>query len=209
MILDEQGKPGPLRRMSMVQWDMYTGSGSYKEIFMHTLHPSFLLRLGWDILASLVSKKPFSKKPAPELAPRAGEPAAPAGGSAPAKLGKRYQPGEVLIQQGELGDSMFVIQEGQVAIMQEREGEEVFVGVRSTGEILGEMAIFDKEVHNATVRALSEVVAITVDKDNFNRRIHEDPSMAYRLFQLMSRRTRELSQQVTMLNQEIDRLTER
>jgi hypothetical protein len=27
-ILDEQGQPGPLRPMSAVQWDMYTGSGS-------------------------------------------------------------------------------------------------------------------------------------------------------------------------------------
>lgn len=200
MILSEQGKPGKLRRMSTVQWDMYTGSGSYKEILMRTLHPSFLLRLGWDILASL-----FSKKPAPELAPaRAASPTP----EATSKLGKRYQPGEVLIRQGELGEQMFVIQSGQVAIMQVREGEEVFVGVRSAGEILGEMALFDQQEHNATVKALSEVVAITLDKQNFNKRIHEDPSMAFHLFQLMTRRTRELSQQVTMLNQEIDRLTE-
>jgi uncharacterized small protein (DUF1192 family) len=47
-----------------------------------------------------------------------------------------------------------------------------------------------------------------VDKENFNQRIHEDPSLGYRLFNLSSRRIRELSQQVTILNQEIDRLTE-
>jgi CRP-like cAMP-binding protein len=58
------------------------------------------------------------------------------------------------------------------------------------------------------VRALSEVRVVTIDKDNFNLRIHEDPSLGYRLFNLSSRRIRELSQQVTMLNQEIDRLTQ-
>jgi CRP-like cAMP-binding protein len=58
------------------------------------------------------------------------------------------------------------------------------------------------------VRALSEVRVVTVDEENFNHRIHEDPSLGYRLFNLSSRRIRELSQQVTLLNQEIDRLTE-
>jgi uncharacterized small protein (DUF1192 family) len=47
-----------------------------------------------------------------------------------------------------------------------------------------------------------------VDKNNFNNRIHQDPSLGYRLFNLSSRRIRELSQQVTLLNQEITRLTE-
>ena len=124
------------------------------------------------------------------------------------KLGKLYLPGEILFRQGEIGNCMFVIQDGQVALMREEDGEAVFLGVRSSGEVLGENAIFEKEVHSATVRALSEVRVLTVDKDNFNKRIHEDPSLGYRLFNLSSRRIRELSEQVTLLNQEIDRLTE-
>jgi CRP-like cAMP-binding protein len=120
-------------------------------------------------------------------------------------LGRTYEPGEIIIKQGDVGECMLVIQEGQVALVREQSGEEVFLGVRSAGEFLGEMAIFEKEVQMATVRALSQVRVLTVDKKNFLRRIHEDPSLAYRLFQLMSRRIRELSQQVTMLNQELDR----
>ncbi len=124
-------------------------------------------------------------------------------------LGKVYQAGDVLIRQGEVGESMLVVQEGQVALVREQDGEEVFLGVRSAGEILGEMAIFEKEVQMATVRAVSQVRVLTVDKKNFLGRVHEDPSLAYRLFQLMSRRIRELSQQVALLNRELDRLTQR
>lgn len=124
-------------------------------------------------------------------------------------LGKLYQPGEVLIQKGEPSDCMYVIQEGQVAIVDEQNGCEVFLGMRGAGEFLGELAIFDKQVHSATVRAVSQVRALTIDRKNFQRRIHEDPSMAYRLFQLMSRRIRELSQEMTLLKQELDRLTEK
>jgi flavin-dependent dehydrogenase len=50
-ILDEQGQPGPLRPMSAVQWDMYTGSGSYRQILLRMLDPAFvwsLLRGGWS-----------------------------------------------------------------------------------------------------------------------------------------------------------------
>ncbi len=203
MILDEQGKPGPLRRMSTVQWDMYTGSSSYQEVIMRTLHPAFLFRFARDLLLSLFSRKTFSKGvAAADLADSS------AGRPSTVKLGSVYNPGEVLLQQGESGDGMFVIQEGQVAIMQEREGEEVFLGVRGPGEVLGEISIFERQVHSATVRALSEVRVITVDKDNFQRRIHEDPSLAYHLFQLSARRIRELSHQIAVLNQEIDRLTE-
>jgi CRP-like cAMP-binding protein len=70
------------------------------------------------------------------------------------------------------------------------------------------MALFEKEVQMATVRAVSRVRVLTVDKKNFLGRVHEDPSLAYRLFQLMSRRIRELSQQVALLNRELDRLTQ-
>jgi flavin-dependent dehydrogenase len=53
MILDEQGQPGPLRRMSAVQWDMYTGSGSYREILLRSLHPALLLGLARGVWATL------------------------------------------------------------------------------------------------------------------------------------------------------------
>lgn len=203
MILNEQSKPGTVLRMSTVQWDMYTGSSSYKEILMRMLNPAFILRLSWDMLSSI-----FKKNPDPPQTSQSTTEEKETTGVERSKLGKLYQPGETLIRQGEIGDSMLVIQEGQVALMREQEGEEVFLGVRSSGEVLGENAIFEKEVQTATVRALSEVRVVTIDKDNFNLRIHEDPSLGYRLFNLSSRRIRELSQQVTMLNQEIDRLTQ-
>jgi flavin-dependent dehydrogenase len=203
MIINEQYKPGTVLRMSTVQWDMYTGSSSYKEIFMHMINPAFLLRLSWDMLSAI-----FTKDPDPPQITRSTAEEKETTGIERSNLGMLYQPGETIIKQGETGDSMLVIQDGQVALMREQDGEEVFLGVRSSGEVLGENAIFEKEVHTATVRALSEVRVVTIDKDNFNLRIHEDPSLGYRLFNLSSRRIRELSQQVTMLNQESDRLTQ-
>ncbi len=114
-------------------------------------------------------------------------------------LGKVYQDGEVIFRQGDVGDCMYVIQEGQVEIIAGQDGKEVRLAVRGEGEFFGEMAIFEHELRSATVRALGTVRVLTVDERNFLRRIHEDPSLAYRVVQTMSRRIRELSTEVVRL----------
>lgn len=57
MILDEQGQPGRLRRMGAIQWDMYTGSGSYREILQSMLHPALLLGLAKRLMIALWARK--------------------------------------------------------------------------------------------------------------------------------------------------------
>ena len=115
------------------------------------------------------------------------------------ELGKVYEDGEVIICQGEVGTCMYVIQEGQVEVVLEGDNKEVQLGVRGEGEFLGEMAIFDRDVRSATVRALGRARVLTVDKKNFMRRVHEDPSLAFRLVETMSRRIRELNTEVARL----------
>jgi CRP-like cAMP-binding protein len=111
-------------------------------------------------------------------------------------LGKIYTDGELIIRQGEIGDCMFVIQEGKVEVVLEENGKEIPLAIRGEGEFFGEMAIFEREVRMATVRAKGQARVLTVDKKNFMRRIHEDPSLAFRLVETMSRRIRELSNEV-------------
>jgi CRP-like cAMP-binding protein len=80
-----------------------------------------------------------------------------------------------------------------VKIINETDRGDVQLALRGQGEFIGEMAIFEGEVRSATVRALGETRVVTIDKRNFLRRIHEDPSLAFHLVQTMSSRIRELS----------------
>lgn len=114
-------------------------------------------------------------------------------------LGKVYDDGEIIIRQGEPGDCMYEIQEGQVEVVQEKDGKEVRLAVLSRGDFFGEMAVFDREVRSATVRAKGEVRALTIDKRTFLRRITEDPSLAFRIVERMSRRIRELDDEIVRL----------
>ncbi|MHC5007199.1 MAG: Crp/Fnr family transcriptional regulator [Planctomycetota bacterium] len=111
-------------------------------------------------------------------------------------LGATYDDGEIIVRQGDVGDKMFVIQKGQAQILVEKDGRETPIRVAQEGELIGEMAIFERHVRSATVRALGEVRVLTVDKKNFLKRIHEDPSLAFRVVQTMSQRVRELSDEL-------------
>jgi CRP-like cAMP-binding protein len=120
----------------------------------------------------------------------------------PGRLGRLYKDTEIIIRQGEPGDCMYVVQEGMVEIVNETGRGEVYLAFRGEGEFFGEMAIFEREARSATVRALGEAWVLTIDKKNFLRRIHEDPSLAFRLMQTMSARIRELSAEVSRLQTE-------
>jgi len=124
-------------------------------------------------------------------------------------LGKVYHDGDVIIRQGDVGDRMYVIQEGQVEIILESQGQENLLTVLDTGDFFGEMALFDKDVRSATVRALGEVKILTVDKKNLMRRFLEDPSLAFRLVETMSKRIRELQDKVAKQENELDGLRQK
>ena len=114
-------------------------------------------------------------------------------------LGKVYQDGEFITRQGDVGQVMYVIQQGKVEVLMEKDGHQTLLRVAGEGEFLGEMAIFDHEVRSASLRAQGEVKLLTIDKKNFLKRIHVDPSLAFRIVQTMSQRVRELGDEVARL----------
>ena len=117
-------------------------------------------------------------------------------------LGRTFKTGEIIARQGDVGDCMYVIQEGRVQVLSEQDGMETPLRVASKGEFLGEMAIFDRVVRSATLKALDDVRLLTIDKKNFLKRIHEDPSLAFKIVQTMSLRVRELGDELTRLRRE-------
>jgi CRP-like cAMP-binding protein len=114
-------------------------------------------------------------------------------------LGKVFNEGEVIIRQGDAGDYMYEILEGEVEVLQEREGEEVRLAILDKGDFFGEMAIFEREKRSATVRAHGQVRVLTVDKKILMRRISEDPSLALRILEKMSHRIRAMDNELVRL----------
>jgi len=82
-------------------------------------------------------------------------------------------------------------------VLEEREDEDVRLAVLDEGDFSGEMALFERHVRSATVRAMGEIRLLTVDKKTFLQRIHEDPSLAFRIMQNMARRIRKMNAELT------------
>lgn len=123
-------------------------------------------------------------------------------------LGQWYSKGDVVIRQGEFGDHIYAVQEGELEVVKERKGGgEIRVAVLRTGDIFGEMAILQKEVRSATVRTLTEARLLTVDKKTFMSRVHEDPSLAFNIVRMMAQRIRALNSQLGERRARVERRT--
>ena len=107
-------------------------------------------------------------------------------------LGKRFQDGDVIYRQGEPGDKMYVIQQGRVEVLQRRGGHEFLLEELKDGDFFGEMEMFEGGLRHATMRASGLTFVYALERDSLLRRIHEDPSLAFRLIQQMAYRIRDL-----------------
>jgi CRP-like cAMP-binding protein len=97
---------------------------------------------------------------------------------------------------------MYVVQAGQVEVVIEDEGGETTLSVLEPGDVFGEMALFSRSPRSATVRARGEARILTVDERGFLRRVHEDPSLAFRILEKLSERIDRLNREVLRLRQE-------
>lgn len=113
------------------------------------------------------------------------------------ELGKVFTDGEVIVRQGDVGDQMYVVQSGSVEVVLESDGTERRLSTMAAGDFFGEMALFDKIVRSASIRAVGEACVLSIDKRTLLKRISEDPLLAYNLLRAMSTRVRDLNQQVS------------
>lgn len=120
-----------------------------------------------------------------------------------AALGRLYHDREIVFRQGDVGDCLYVVQEGQVEVLDETDGRETLLRLAGKDELFGEMAVFERERRSATVRVRGTARILTIDKKNFLRQINEDPSLAFNLVQRMSQRVRDLSAELVRLRQEL------
>lgn len=90
---------------------------------------------------------------------------------------KKFKAGDVIITQGEPGDSAYIIEEGKVEItIRQKDGEILNVGTRSVGAMIGEMSIIDNAPRTATITALEDCSLLEITKEDFTRRLDQaDP----------------------------------
>lgn len=85
---------------------------------------------------------------------------------------KAFQTGDIIMRQGEHGQNAFIIEEGKVEITITRpNGEELVVGTRGAGSIIGEMSLIDNAPRTATIKAIEPCKMLQISSQDFSRRL--------------------------------------
>ncbi|MCK5804644.1 MAG: cyclic nucleotide-binding domain-containing protein [Lentisphaeria bacterium] len=98
-----------------------------------------------------------------------------------------FCPGENLCAEGDVGDWMLVIEEGEVAVMKHDDaGEHIEVALLSQGDVAGEMSLFSQSVRTADLIAKTPVVVWTLTYDNLCAALDQYPSITRGLLATLS-----------------------
>jgi CRP-like cAMP-binding protein len=96
--------------------------------------------------------------------------------------------GETLIQQGETGDSMFILVEGQANVVVDRNGMQAHVASLGAGDCFGEMSLLTGEPRSATVVAHTDCEVVEIGKSILAASLEENPELLAKLSELLARR---------------------
>lgn len=88
------------------------------------------------------------------------------------KTQKTFKAGDLIMRQGEAGNTAYIIEDGLVDILIRRmDGTEQSVGTRGKGAMIGEMSLVDRAPRTATVKALQDCKLLEISADDFARRL--------------------------------------
>jgi sigma-B regulation protein RsbU (phosphoserine phosphatase) len=106
-------------------------------------------------------------------------------------------PGTILFSEGDRGDRLFIILDGEIEILQALgTPDERLIGVRGPGEFVGEMSFFARDGRRmAAGRARSPVQLLEMTRADFDALLHRQPTLAYELVRVLSVRLAEAAEQ--------------
>ena len=104
---------------------------------------------------------------------------------------EHFEPNEVIFREGDRGDWLYVVVEGEVAISRDVPGQgEVTLRTLGPGECFGEIALVSDQARSATVRSRSSVNLLAVDRDAFQALFTNLPPLRGFFEQLIAGRSR-------------------
>ena len=104
---------------------------------------------------------------------------------------RTYKKGTTIIRQGDPGDSLFIVEHGEVDIIDEKQASKKIATLRAD-DVFGEMAIVTGEPRAATAIAASDTRGWLILKEHFERLLHASPQLAEAVKSLIQTRITEL-----------------
>jgi signal transduction histidine kinase/CheY-like chemotaxis protein len=114
---------------------------------------------------------------------------------------RSYEPGEVIVREGEVGDSLFLLGSGSVeVVLAGAGGQAISLSLLLEGETFGEMGLFERRPRCATVRAREACVVLEVKGEELRRLGEAQPGIEFRVLLKVSERLRINNEQILALH---------
>ena len=115
------------------------------------------------------------------------------------KYGRTVRDGEVIFQEGETGDRMYIIQSGTVVISKTIDDRRHVLATLVKGDFFGEMAIVSNMERSATATASGTVELLSFDRQGFEAMIGKNTKIAMNVIDKLSRRLQNSNAQIQQL----------
>lgn len=92
----------------------------------------------------------------------------------------------ILFKEGEIGDAMYVIVDGKIAV---HKGEKQ-IATLTKWDCLGEMALLDEEPRSADATASSDSILLRISQESFAELLHQHPNIMHSLLKILTGRLR-------------------
>ena len=114
---------------------------------------------------------------------------------------RKITAGQVIFEEGELGDSLFVISSGEVEVIRkDAAGKSKVLATLTAPQFFGEMSLIDKEYRSATVQAKTDCELLHLTAENLTtfRKQHKDgfTFVVINIARVLSSRLREANQRL-------------
>jgi CRP-like cAMP-binding protein len=115
-----------------------------------------------------------------------------------------YDKGSTIIKEGEPGETMYMMVNGEVSVLKgQEEGHEIELDRMGSGAYFGEMALFEDQARSATIRAEEETRLLVLHKREFGEIVREYPQIALHICKELSNRLRKLHAKVQGLEKDM------
>jgi CRP-like cAMP-binding protein len=115
------------------------------------------------------------------------------------RYGRRFATGDVIFQEGAPAPEVLLLQEGRVRLLKRVAMADRSVAVVKPGELFGEGALFEGATYGATAVALTEGVALALDRATFRSLLERHPNVAVRAVEQLVRRVRDAEDQIEIM----------
>jgi CRP-like cAMP-binding protein len=110
---------------------------------------------------------------------------------------KRLRAREVLFRKGDPGSALYGVLRGRLRVFSSGpDAKEVVFRFLDSGDVVGEVALFDAQVRSATVEALEPCELLSLQRRDLLPFLEQHPRVAIKLAAILARSLRELSQRV-------------